>query len=235
MASSQSPNIENLRNQAKSLLRAWQQHEPEARNRINEFFADDTRIGLQSTQYVVAREYGFSSWSALIEYVPRMGFFDDIATFHIARRFEVSAKRLWGAISQPDEISVWLLPVSFESRLGAQYAFRSQPEMTGTLGAFSHQKAIRFDSGEDAFWLFSMESPSSASTCLELTVVDHMTLKSVENFPGGAIQVWNPGVTAGWHEILDALEHHLTGRQPPGIDYSRLCKFFERLLGQMIG
>ena len=67
-----------------------------------------------------------------------------------------------------------------------------------------------------------------------LTVVDRMTIESVQQFPGGATKIWNPGVTAGWHEILDALESHLTGRKQPRIDYSRLCKFYDRVLSQLV-
>jgi len=67
-----------------------------------------------------------------------------------------------------------------------------------------------------------------------LTVEDRMTLESVERFPGGVAKMWNPGVTAGWHEIVDALENHLTGRSPPAIDYPRLCKFYDRVLARVI-
>lgn len=234
MGPTHTPNIENLRNQAKSLLRAWRQNDPDARRRIEEYYANTTRIGLQTAQYVLAREYGFSSWSALVDYVPRLGYFDDIATFRIARAFDVSAQQLWSAISSPREIGSWLLPVSFEPKAGACYEFRSQPPISGRLGEYSQQNAIRFDSGEDSFWRFAIDSTNGKPSCMLLTVVDRMTFESVRQFPAGATKIWNPGVTAGWHEILDALEYHLTGRQRPRIDYSRLCKFYDRVLSQLV-
>ena len=156
MAQSHGPNTDNLRKQAKALLRSWKRGDSDARQRVAELFPDASSLGLQTAQLVLAREYGFRSWSALIRFVPRLGHFDDIATFRIAREFDVSPERLWDSLSKRDEIGVWLLPVSFEPRAyaGAAYAFRSQPAMTGTLGEYRHQHAIRFDSAEGAFWRF---------------------------------------------------------------------------------
>ena len=236
MARTHGPNIDNLRKQAKALLRAWQRGESDARQRVAAFFPDPPRLGLQAAQLVLAREYGFRSWSALIRFVPRLGHFDDIATFRIAREFDVAPERLWDALSKAGEIGAWLLPVSFEPRIGAPYAFRSQPAMTGVLGEYRALGAIRFDSADGAFWRFAMEPMGDGGTTrMRLTVEDRMTLESVERFPGGAAKVWNPGVTAGWHEILDALEHHLTGLQPPDIDYPSLCRFYDRVLAQLVG
>ena len=236
MSLSHGPSIDNLRKQAKALLRAWQRGEPDARDRIAAFFPNAPRLGLQSAQLVLAREYGFRSWSALTRFVPRLGHFDDIATFRIVREFDVTPERLWEALSKPEEIGVWLLPVSFEPRTGAAYAFRSQPAMTGRLGEYRALGAIRFDSSDGAFWRFAIEPlGGSGTTRMRLTVEDRMTFESVERFPGGAVKAWNPGVTAGWHEILDALEHHLTDRQPPEIDYRRLCRFYERVLAEFTG
>lgn len=236
MTSFHGPNIDNLRKQAKALLRAWQRGDSEARDRVAAFFPDATRLGLQAAQLVLAREYGFRSWSALTRFVPRLGHFDDVATFRVAREFDVTPERLWDTLSKPQQIGAWLLPVSFEPRTGAPYAFRSQPAMTGTVGEYSPQRAIRFDSADGAFWRFAMEPlDDRCTTRMRLTVEDRMTRASVEGFPGGVAKAWNPGVTAGWHEILDALEHHLTGRQPPDIDYPRLCRFYDRVLAQLIG
>lgn len=236
MTSFHGPNIDNLRKQAKALLRAWQRGDSEAQDRVAVFFPNAPRFGLQDAQLVLAREYGFRSWSALTRFVPRLGRFDDIATFRVAREFDVTPERLWDTLSKPEEIGAWLLPVSFEPKMGAPYAFRSRPAMTGTVGEYSPQRAIRFDSADGGFWRFAIEPLDVGSAArMRLTVEDRMTPESMEGFPGGVAKAWNPGVTAGWHEILDALEHHLTGRQPPDIDYPRLCKFYDRVLAQLIG
>jgi hypothetical protein len=49
------PNLEHLKNQAKDLLRAWQQHEPDAQ--------------LADAQHAIARAYGFASWPRLKAHV----------------------------------------------------------------------------------------------------------------------------------------------------------------------
>lgn len=230
------PNIDNLRKQAKALLRDWQRGHPDAQARVAACFPNAPKLGLQNVQLVLAREYGFPSWSALIDFVPRLGHFDDLGTFRITRDFPVTPERLWQAVSTPEEIGVWLLPATFEPKAGATYAFHSRPAMTGTLGECDHQQAIRFDSTDGAFWRFAIE-PADAegdTTRMLLTVEDRMTLESVHQFPGGPTKAWNPSVTAGWHEILDTLEHHLTSHRPPPIDYPRLCKFYDRVLIQLV-
>ncbi|MCY4129303.1 MAG: SRPBCC domain-containing protein [Gammaproteobacteria bacterium] len=231
MASSHSPNTENLRKQAKALLRAWRENSPDSVARVAEHYPDGRNFGLQDAQFVLAREYGFRSWSALLEFVPRMGYFSDVYTFHISREFDVSLERLWTVLSKPEEIGDWLLPVTFEPIVGSPYAFASQPKLSGIIGVYDRQRAIRFDSAEDAFWSFAIEpAEESEGTQLRLSVIDRMTIDSVDQYSGGIVEVWNPGVTAGWHQILDALDHVLTGRQLPDVDYSRLCLFYERLI-----
>lgn len=67
--------LENLKNQAKQLLRLQQSRSPEAAQRIKDALPDlreasDEKIfagdfGLQQAQAVIAREYGFKSWTHL--------------------------------------------------------------------------------------------------------------------------------------------------------------------------
>ncbi len=59
------PNLENLKNQAKSLLKAVRAGDETALGRVGPYFGTPTAIGLQYAQLVIAREYGFSSWKTL--------------------------------------------------------------------------------------------------------------------------------------------------------------------------
>ncbi len=73
------PNLEHLKSQAKQLLKARKESSLDAFQRIRTFFpklsdATDTEIqqttfGLQDAQFVIAREYGFASWTRLKEAV----------------------------------------------------------------------------------------------------------------------------------------------------------------------
>ena len=73
------PSLEHLKSQAKQLLKAYQEGTLDAFQRIRAFFpklsdATDVEIqnaafGLQDAQLVIAREYGFASWTRLKEAV----------------------------------------------------------------------------------------------------------------------------------------------------------------------
>ena len=69
------PNLHHLRQQAKDLLKAHQQRDPQAAQRIREFgprfgkLSDaaifGTQLRLNDAQFTIAREYGFPSWGRL--------------------------------------------------------------------------------------------------------------------------------------------------------------------------
>src|SRR5260221_9374848 len=57
------PNLEQLKKQAKDLLRAVRANSAEALKRISA--ADPKTFALHSAQQTIAKEYGFKSWEAL--------------------------------------------------------------------------------------------------------------------------------------------------------------------------
>ncbi len=59
------PNLEQLKNQAKSLLKTYRAGAPAALARISEFHPESGRFLLADAQFVIAREYGFETWAAL--------------------------------------------------------------------------------------------------------------------------------------------------------------------------
>ena len=73
------PSLENLKNQAKALLKAHKQSLSQANSRIQEFHPEwsrssleqiqDVSISLSDAQWVIAREYGFDSWAKLKDYI----------------------------------------------------------------------------------------------------------------------------------------------------------------------
>jgi HEAT repeat protein len=68
-----SPSLEQLRNQAKDLLRECRNQVPEALHRVQEQLPSAARptfpLTLASAFHVLAREYGFSSWPQLKQHV----------------------------------------------------------------------------------------------------------------------------------------------------------------------
>ncbi|HEX2168248.1 MAG TPA: hypothetical protein VHG09_13525, partial [Longimicrobiales bacterium] len=59
------PSLEQQKKLAKELLRAWRDGDPAAHDRISRRLPDKSRITLADAQFVIAREYGFSSWAEL--------------------------------------------------------------------------------------------------------------------------------------------------------------------------
>ena len=57
--------LDSLKKQAKSFLKAVQAGDASARGRVAPYFADIASVGLQDIQMVLAREFGFSSWTKL--------------------------------------------------------------------------------------------------------------------------------------------------------------------------
>jgi ankyrin repeat protein len=57
--------LDSLKKQAKSFLKAIQAGDASARSRVAPYFADVDNVGLQDIQLVLAREFGFSSWTKL--------------------------------------------------------------------------------------------------------------------------------------------------------------------------
>ena len=61
--------VENLKNQAKTLLKQFKRGEPEAVKTIGKYFGPTTPIGLKRVHLVLAREYGFDSWLQMMDAV----------------------------------------------------------------------------------------------------------------------------------------------------------------------
>ncbi len=88
------PNLEQLRIQAKELLKAHKSHDPEAIQRIRENhprFAEardirDAKVRLSDTQLVIAREYGFANWPKLKDHLDslKLASADPVSLLHKA-------------------------------------------------------------------------------------------------------------------------------------------------------
>ena len=88
------PNLEQLKIQARELLKGHQTHHPEALRRIQEVHprlssarptpVRDAKLRLSDAQLVIAREYGFESWPKLKAHVERCQLEEVIGEFHKA-------------------------------------------------------------------------------------------------------------------------------------------------------
>ena len=62
-------NLDNLKKQAKTLLKAVKENDPATLPRIKPYFNDPNSMGLQDAQLVIARDYGFSSWKKMKSHI----------------------------------------------------------------------------------------------------------------------------------------------------------------------
>ncbi|MEM8776156.1 MAG: hypothetical protein AAGF53_14050, partial [Pseudomonadota bacterium] len=63
------PSLEHLKGQAKHLHKRIRSKDADALMRVGPYFGDPSRITLQQAQLVIAREYGFSSWTRLKRHI----------------------------------------------------------------------------------------------------------------------------------------------------------------------
>ena len=63
------PHLDHLKNEAKALLKAFNQHEAAAIQRVRDTIGDKHTLKLTDAQRAVAREYGFPTWARLREHV----------------------------------------------------------------------------------------------------------------------------------------------------------------------
>jgi len=80
------PSLEHLKKQAKRLHKAASAKQDEALAQVGPYFGDPSKISLQQAQLVIARDYGFSSWTRLRRHIDS-GAGDEETTEQRANRF----------------------------------------------------------------------------------------------------------------------------------------------------
>lgn len=79
--------LENLKKQAKSLLKVAKAKDSAALSRIQPYFSSPSSIGLQDAQLVIARDYGFSSWRKMLQHIESGTPLDQPSSDQLANEF----------------------------------------------------------------------------------------------------------------------------------------------------
>ena len=133
--------------------------------------------------------------------------FIDRYTFQYVRTFPHPIERVWRAVSDPAEVSVWFWIASFELRLGAPFQIGPDDDtgIKGVIAALEPPRLIRFSdppTGREGYFEFRL-TPVDGGT--RVVFVQHGT-------PDFVRPDWPPpGLLAGWHANLDHLGVVLDG------------------------
>jgi uncharacterized protein YndB with AHSA1/START domain len=112
------------------------------------------------------------------------------------RDYPTTAGDLWDALTNPERISRWFLPISGELRLGGRYQLQDNAGGTITGCEPPKQLAVTWEYGGQVSWLtVTLEPVSTESTRLTLEHVAHVDQAGWDKFgPGEGGVGWDMGL-----------------------------------------
>lgn len=149
----------------------------------------------------------------------------------MSRVYPTAVDDLWDALTNPERIPRWFLPVSGDLREGGHYALEGNAHGDIELCDPPHQLGVT--------WVFGEEMPPTWVT-VTLAVDDHGTRLTLEHLGPVPEELWDqfgPGATGlGWDLAFLGLGLHLASgagvdpatatewpTTPEGIDFIRRC------------
>jgi uncharacterized protein YndB with AHSA1/START domain len=143
------------------------------------------------------------------------------------RDYPTSANDLWDAVTNPERIPRWFLPVSGELRLGGRYQFKGNAGGTITGCTPPTELAVTWEYGNEVSWLtVTLESRTPESTKLTLEHMAHVDARWDEFGPGAVGLGWDMGLLGlGIHvssrEAVDPAEAAGWFASKPGAEFLR--------------
>lgn len=148
--------------------------------------------------------------------------FIDRFTIEYVRVYAHPIERVWRAVADPAEISVWFWTARFEARVGAPYRFGGDDsDMFGVITAVEPPRLLRFGGphghGPSGYFQFEL-ADVSGGTRLTFTQHSQPGFFRKDEWPidppdleVGLGMPWRPGTLSGWHSALDCLGGHMDG------------------------
>jgi uncharacterized protein YndB with AHSA1/START domain len=160
--------------------------------------------------------------------------FIDRYTIEYVRTYPHPIERVWRAITDPTEMSVWFSPIRVDARLGGAYTAEwEQPtDFKGVITALEPPRRVRFGGpaghGPEGYWQFELEPVEGGGT--RMVFIQHSQpgwfhkpewpLDPPESAPDTP---WRPGTLGGWHVAFDSLGEMMDGLQigdqPPRTEF----------------
>ena len=137
----------------------------------------------------------------------------EVALIGFERRLGHPVEAVWSALTQSDQLAIWLGRGTLEPRKGGEVSLRMGPEdhlelqrvMSGRILTWEPPHLLEYEwvqPGLDVSVVRYELEPDSSGTILKLT---HRR----------SVAIGAPGGRAGWHAYLDRLAAHLDGRPVP--------------------
>lgn len=128
-----------------------------------------------------------------------------VRTVTLGRTYDTSVEDVWDAITQPERIVRWFLPVSGELRLGGRYQIKGNASGEITDCEPPSRLAITWEYGGDISWVrIGLTAVDSETTRLRLEHEAHV--------PDDFWDQYGPGATGvGWDLALVGLGEHIFG------------------------
>jgi uncharacterized protein YndB with AHSA1/START domain len=155
---------------------------------------------------------------------PELARFIDRWTIEYVRVYPHPIERVWRAITDPKEISVWFWAARFDLRVGGQFAFGPEDtDMFGVFEAIEPPRFVRFKGPSPAenpegYFQFTLEAVAAGT---RVTFIQHFTPSVVlhpewgadpVDHPAAAMNPWRAGTLTGWHLAFDALRYQLCNK-----------------------
>jgi uncharacterized protein YndB with AHSA1/START domain len=122
---------------------------------------------------------------------------------HAVRTYDAAIDDLWDALTNPERLPRWFLPVSGDLRPGGHYQFQGQAGGEVERCDKPHLVAVTWEFGGEVSWLEVRLSEAGDGTVLELVHTAHVDPERWTEFGPGAVGV-------GWDLSLYGLYQHLT-------------------------
>ncbi len=232
----QGANDEFLRKEAKRVLKAYKQKDPDAARVVHSCFPDGD-VGLQQVQLALARSYGFDSWRQLLAALPRLARFIDAHTLQISRELESPLSVVWSAVSTSRGISQWFTKTEMRSEAGARFVFEGA--YAGHIARFEPMRQIVFAADDGGTTEFELTDCNFKTTLLLRDVLRpdfacpiHVLEREgpiSAHQPGGPGTHW-AGIVAGWHSAMDALECYVSKCNPYDLEHQELVKLYDTMI-----
>jgi uncharacterized protein YndB with AHSA1/START domain len=140
--------------------------------------------------------------------------FIDRDTIEYVRTYPHPIERVWKAVSDPAEVSIWFWAGTSEARLGGAYLFGPEANgFKGVITTFEPPRLIRYGgphAGAESYWQFELTATGGGTRLVFVQRIEPGRWVNMHNWPAdppehpaGEANPWRPGTLSGWHRSLD--------------------------------